>query len=947
MAPFPSQSLRSHPPPDLSPHSGFFEHYLTLRNQNQYAMGPGYDPGHAAAFYNQHLPSMYSPMYMPPTSPRPHHQLPQISQSPYIAGQYSSSPQPQQMSRNASAMSASDRPSSSLGKSQTSVVPPPVNHAPVVSRQTNSPAPANTNFQIPARKGAGIVIKHPESHDIITFDKSAAPPSSSSRSSAVVSSTPTPPPRTPSRPDAPNPRNDLKESVLKKMEADIAEEKRIKEEAELKAAEEKKAEETRIAKEKEEAEAKQLEAAKAQMEAEEAAKKAKAEAEEAEKAAAKAKEDADRAQKELDEEAEYARIGAEMERQEKEAEERYQKKKQAEKEEKARKEAEAAARADEDLKRAEREIEEAEDERLKKLEESEGDDSRKERFELFAALKKDGAPSPSSDTPATVETPLESGAATPASENSMPPPLRPASSARQKPAALILEPSKAVEPAQPSAAFLSLRSARRLTSVKNISYPAPFASPNPALNSSAPSGQIRYDRDFLMQFQRAFVEKPQENWDGRIKESVGETTEVSSARTPSTRSHPPLGQRQPSNRGSTGVMGTFGAPGSRPLPPGVTSQPRYQASTTGLMAPPKNPMQNPLASFVTGRQGGFPMGIGKPMERTSSSNSTVNHPSSPRGNPSQRAGGGRGSKSGRPQVDKLSQVMPLTAGKDLKPIERSESGWKPRSVGVSATGTAGPAPGGDTHMPPDVVQGKVKSNLNKMTPSNFDRISGQILAIAGQSKSETDGRTLRQIIQLTFEKATDEANWSQMYAEFCKRMLESVSPEVKDVGILDKSGNVVVGGALFRKYLLTRCQEEFERGWKVDLPPKPEGVTTEAAMLSDDYYIAAAAKRRGLGLVKFIGELYKLGMLTERIMHECVKKLVDYEGIPGEAEVESLTSLLRTIGESLDNSDRGRNLMDAYFKRIKIMIGTKDLQSRLMYMLMVSLDKRSLLLPIY
>ena len=53
----------------------------------------------------------------------------------------------------------------------------------------------------------------------------------------------------------------------------------------------------------------------------------------------------------------------------------------------------------------------------------------------------------------------------------------------------------------------------------------------------------------------------------------------------------------------------------------------------------------------------------------------------------------------------------------------------------------------------------------------------------------------------------------------------------------------------------------------MNLPEKPEGVTEEAAMLSDEYYIAAAAKRRGLGLVKFIGELFKLGMLTERIMH--------------------------------------------------------------------------------
>ena len=106
-------------------------------------------------------------------------------------------------------------------------------------------------------------------------------------------------------------------------------------------------------------------------------------------------------------------------------------------------------------------------------------------------------------------------------------------------------------------------------------------------------------------------------------------------------------------------------------------------------------------------------------------------------------------------------------------------------------------------------------------------------------------------------------------------------------------------------------------------------------MLSDEYYIAAAAKRRGLGLVRFIGELYKLGMLTERIMHECVKKLVDYEGTPDEAEVESLTSLLKTIGQNLDNTQRGAELMDVYFKRIELMIKTPDLPSRLSFMLMV------------
>lgn len=243
-------------------------------------------------------------------------------------------------------------------------------------------------------------------------------------------------------------------------------------------------------------------------------------------------------------------------------------------------------------------------------------------------------------------------------------------------------------------------------------------------------------------------------------------------------------------------------------------------------------------------------------------------------------------------------------------------------------------------MPPDVVQRKVKSLLNKMTPQNFDKIVGQILEIAAQSRNETDGRTLRQVIQLTFEKACDEAHWAGMYAKFCDTMLSNMSADIKDDNVKDKNGNAVVGGALFRKYLLTRCQEEFERGWEVNLPEKPEGQTEEAAMLSDEYYVAAAAKRRGLGLIQFIGELYKLGMLTMRIMHECVLKLLHFEGMPDESAVESLTKLLRTVGSTMDQTETGSSMIEAYFERIKSVMKMQGLPSRLYYMLLDTIELR-------
>ncbi|KAF5138550.1 Eukaryotic translation initiation factor 4 gamma [Metarhizium anisopliae] len=320
---------------------------------------------------------------------------------------------------------------------------------------------------------------------------------------------------------------------------------------------------------------------------------------------------------------------------------------------------------------------------------------------------------------------------------------------------------------------------------------------------------------------------------------------------------------------NTFSMGTFNAPPGRTLPSGTTSEQRMAMSSGTMPRPPVGS----IGSF-RGPGGGFP---GTAMSRTSSQSRAAG-PNSPSGRQSSRST--RGSRRDfNTKEAQAAKTMPLTAGQEIKPIAVTSSGWKPTSVGNKPSASA-PAANASGYLDPELVQRKVKAALNKMTPENFDRIADQILTIAGQSKDESDGRTLRQVIQLTFEKATDEAHWASMYAKFCK------------------------------------------------------------PMLSDEYYEAAAAKRRGLGLVQFIGELYKLGMLTERIMHECVHKLVDYKGVPDEAEIESLSKLLRTIGANLDATEKGRPMMDAYFQRIQNMAELPELQSRMKFMLMDVLDLR-------
>ena len=917
-----------------------------MRNQNQYGMPQAYDPNYA--FYNHYMqPGIPFPA---PVSPRPPHFLPSNSPSPYVPGQYAPHQQSTSMSRTSSAVS--DRPNSVANPPQTPMTPA-VSHQPTANRGTNSPAPKTTNFIIPTRRSAGIQIKDPDSGAIKTFDKQPASPAPPSKSPATVLSAQTPPPQTPSHAEVHHrtesktiktdeeKKTEMRDAIARKIEADKEEERLKKEATEAKALKEKEEAEAKLLEEQKLQEVKEAEEAKLKEEAE-----ARAKAEQAKKDLEAAKavevdEEAERARKEQEEEEYYRRIEEEEERQEREAEEAYQKKKAAAKAEEARKEAEAMAMADEDMKRAEREAEAAEEARLKKLEETDNDD-KTERVDLFAALKKPDLASQTATSPAA-DTPAESGAATPVSDaSSMGPPPRAAIPGKKVPTALKIETTKPVEAPQPSAALQSLRSARFLTAINDVTYPPAIASPNPALNTAAPMGKFRYDKNFLMQFQTVFVEKPSETWSEKVKETVGDISETPASARGSARTGNMMASRQVSNRGSVlpgagfggGAFGGFTNTGGRTLPPGTTSESRFQASTQPGQRPAN---QNPAVRYNPNVVGGFPISL-PPMSRTGSSNSPAHTQSSPR-NPSQRGPGGRGSNRGKParENEQDAKKMPLTANADIKPIQISATGWKPRSVGANAAGMAGPPPGGDGYLAPDVVQRKVKAALNKMTPSTFDKISGQILDIVAQSKQETDGRTLRQVIQLTFEKATDEAHWAQMYAEFCSRMLQNMSPEIRDETLpLDKNGKVNAGGTLFRKYLLNRCQQDFEAGWKDKLPDKPEGDLDQAAMLSDEYYIAAAAKRRGLGLVRFIGELFKLGMLTSRIMHMCVKRLVDWEGMPDEAEVESLTSLLKTIGENLDSEEKMKPTMDAYFDRISTMIKAEGLPSRLRFMLMVS-----------
>ena len=252
----------------------------------------------------------------------------------------------------------------------------------------------------------------------------------------------------------------------------------------------------------------------------------------------------------------------------------------------------------------------------------------------------------------------------------------------------------------------------------------------------------------------------------------------------------------------------------------------------------------------------------------------------------------------------------------------------------------------------ELVDRKVKALLNKLTMEKFESISDQIIAWANKSVNETNSWTLTQVIRLVFEKASDEVEWSEMYARLCRKMMETISPEVQDDGIGNSEGKPIAGGQLFRKYLLDRCREDFERGWVAketaaaaaaakasdDQAVKAANEESEESELySDEYYAAQKAKRQGLNLIKFFGELFRLQMLTERIMHECIKKLLVNVENPEEEEIESLCQLLKTIGQLLD-VPKARAHMGVYFTRMKELCKSPNVNPRMQFMLQVTID---------
>ncbi|CCD24600.1 translation initiation factor eIF4G NDAI_0D02860 [Naumovozyma dairenensis CBS 421] len=275
---------------------------------------------------------------------------------------------------------------------------------------------------------------------------------------------------------------------------------------------------------------------------------------------------------------------------------------------------------------------------------------------------------------------------------------------------------------------------------------------------------------------------------------------------------------------------------------------------------------------------------------------------------------------------------------EVAPFVPSANRWIPKSR-VKKTEKKF-APDGVTELlEKSEVESKMKSLLNKLTLEKFDTISNDILAITEQSKWEKNGETLNLVIEQIFLKACDEPHWSSMYAQLCGKVVKELDPEIKD-----ETNEGKTGPKLVLHYLVARCHTEFQKGWTDKLPTNEDGSPLEPEMMSDEYYQAASAKRRGLGLVRFIGFLYRLNLLTGKMMFECFRRLIkDLSDNPSEEILESVVELLMTVGKQFEHDTfragnatlEGCVLLDSLFQIIQNLIDTDtQISSRIKFKLL-------------
>eukprot|EP01132_Coremiostelium_polycephalum_P003219 gene3219-4031_t len=253
---------------------------------------------------------------------------------------------------------------------------------------------------------------------------------------------------------------------------------------------------------------------------------------------------------------------------------------------------------------------------------------------------------------------------------------------------------------------------------------------------------------------------------------------------------------------------------------------------------------------------------------------------------------------------------------------------------------------------------KATITLNVLSPEKFDTLTNQLLELGVIDNEEI----FKEIIGVIFDKALMETKYCTMYANLCKRLFEyekkkreqersddfekKTAEEKEAFNQLPKEEKEKAEANFkpkFRQLLLATCQQEYEKNFKSfdTIEHIPDDLSPQEKMdFEEKQWIE---RKRIFGLMKFIGELFKQKMLSEKVIHGILVALMGELSKPQEIKLECFCKLLSLIGKDLSEKGAAHTYMNGYYVRMEQLINTSAalLSQRIKFLIQNVLDLKS------
>ena len=219
------------------------------------------------------------------------------------------------------------------------------------------------------------------------------------------------------------------------------------------------------------------------------------------------------------------------------------------------------------------------------------------------------------------------------------------------------------------------------------------------------------------------------------------------------------------------------------------------------------------------------------------------------------------------------------------------------------------------------IQRKIKATLNKLSPSNLDKLQPELLVLA-----KTSREALAYLISTIFEKSWAEVKYTAMYAQLCQILKQQFAGFLYDGESPSKRNQ-----NWFRYCLLSHVQHAFEDSQ--DSPSK------------DAETKARLHKKKTHGSVRFIAELLKVGIISAKIIQDIVEVLIKLEDkdplAVNEDNLEVACVLISTAAGYNEKASLKADTDKIFDLLSEILETNKSISSKVKFTLMNLIDERA------